>query len=144
MDDYYSFALLQPHDVHLHWPELRKLLGAAVAYTHGEIEVDDILDKVMQGKMFVSVLRKGEEIVLAIAAEIKCFPKQSVLNVAFAGGRDGKVMATQFYDQLEAMGKIFNVSAVQCYCRPAVARYLKRLFPDVQEAYVVMRKEVTP
>lgn len=138
----YTFELLTVPEVKFNWPRLRPLLASAVEHGLGEMEVDDILERVEKQLMFIAVLKKAQRIVLAVAAEILNYPRRKVLNVAYVGGADGRVMAHFFYDQLERMGRLFEVDAVQCYCRPSVARLLRRYFPDVDLAYVVMQREV--
>lgn len=106
------------------------------------MEVDDVLDFVLKHRMCVMVLENDGVVDLALAAEVTKYPRKSILNVAFVGGKNGKAVARRHYAALEQVGKMFGCASVQCYCRPSVARYLKRLFPDVREAYRVMRRDI--
>jgi len=138
----HKFALLRPADVRTRWGEIAPLLAAAVAHGLGELEVDDILGLVEKNRMCVLVLEQDGVVELALAAEVARYPKKSVLRICYAGGKNGAVVARRYYPTLEQIGRVFGASAVECWCRPSVARYLKRLFPDVHQAYVVMQREV--
>lgn len=124
------------------WPAIRPLLAQAVAHGRGEIHVDDILDLVADDRMTVSVLREGPKIILAIAAEIIQYPRKKILNLAFAGGRDAKFVAHNYFAHLIQMAEKHNATAIQCFCRPSVARLLKQMQPEVVEAYTVMEREL--
>lgn len=136
------FRLLKPDEVNRRWSEVRPLLQKAVAHGEGEMEVDDIKDLVLQNRMCVVVLEDDGVVDLALAAEVTKYPRKNVLNISYVGGKNGRVVARRHYLSLEQIGRLFGCSAVQCYCRPAVARYLKRLFPDVRAAYLVMRRDI--
>lgn len=138
----HKFRLLKPEEVARRWTEIRALLAKAIAHGEGETEVDDVKDLVLQNRMCVMVLEDEGVVDLALAAEVTKYPRKNVLNIAFVGGKNGRVVARRHYLSLEQIGRMFGCSAVQCYCRPAVARYLKRLFPDVREAYLVMRRDI--
>lgn len=137
-----KFRLLKPQEVAQRWPELRRLLQKAVSHGEGELEVDDIKDMVLQNRMCVLVLEDEGVVDLALAAEVTKYPRKNVLNISYVGGKNGRVVARKHYLSLEQIGRLFGCSAVQCYCRPAVARYLKQLFPDVRAAYLVMRRDI--
>ncbi len=137
-----TFKLLSFPEVIVEWATLRALLGMAVVHGRGELVVDDVLDLVGSDRMFVSVLREDGKTILAVAAEIIHFPRRKVLNLAFAGGVHADFVSEHFFAQLEEMALRKGADAIQCYCRPAVARLLKRLQPEAEEAYIVLEKAV--
>lgn len=124
------------------WPAIQPLLEQAVAHGRGEVHVSDILDLCADDRMTVSVLRDGPTIVLAIAAEVIQYPRKKILNLAFAGGRDARFVAHNYFGHLVEMAEKHKATAIQCFCRPSVARLLKQMRPDVEEAYTVMEKEL--
>lgn len=138
----YEIELLTPEGVKENWPVLCELLGKAVAHNHGEMEVDDIPELVENRRMFVSVLRKDGEIVLAIAGEIMKYPREKVLNVSFAGGKDGKLVADHMWSHLEGIASVFNVAYVRAFCRPSMVRYLQQTLPGVECIYTVVQKRI--
>lgn len=136
-----TFVLLTPKMVTARWNEVQPLLDSAVMHGRGELVVDDVLDLVWAGRMFVSVVKEDEKIVLAIAAEMMYYPRKPVLNLAFVGGK-AYPMYDEIYARLEEMAVILGAKAIQCYCRPAVAKLLKAAQPGVEEAYIVVEKKV--
>lgn len=133
--------LLTPKQVTAYWNEICPLLDKAVMHGRGELVVDDILDLVWAGRMFVSVVEEKEKIVLAIAAEMIYYPRKPVLNVAFVGGR-AKDIYVEVYARLEEMAKVLGAKAIQCYCRPSIAKLLTKAYDGVEEAYIVVEKKV--
>ncbi len=138
-----QFQVLKPYQVHKLWPIICPLLDKAVIHGRGEVWVDDILDLVLNNKMFVAVVIDNDEIILAIAAEVLYYPRRSVLNIAFAGGKRADVLAREFYPRFEEMARIMKTDAMQCSCRPSIVRLLKRLDPGVEEVYIVVEKRVS-
>lgn len=136
-----DFTVLLPKEVDAEWAQIRPLLMKAVVHGRGEVMVDDILDLVKKGQMFVAATRDGDKIVLAIAAEIVYYPRKRVLNLAFGGGSVSPIY-DQVYEGLAKMAKILDVNTIQCYCRPSVAKLLRTRYDDVEEAYIVLEKKV--
>lgn len=138
-----TYRLLHPAEVQANWSRLREEIGRAVAHGRGELQIDDILALVEDGRMGVLALHEGEVLLAATAFEILTYPRRKVLNFAFTGGRNAKGIVDN-YHLIEQIAKQLGADAVQCFCRPAVARFIKRLIPDVEQAYVVMERKVTP
>ena len=59
------FKLLTPPQVKARWVEISNLLNKAVIHGRGELAVDDILDLVTSGRMFVAITETDGKIVLA-------------------------------------------------------------------------------
>lgn len=135
------FKLLTPPQVKAKWTEISKLLNKAVIHGRGELMVDDILDLVLSGKMFVAVTETDDKIVLAIAAEIMYYPRKRVLNLAFGAGAVSP-MYDEIYEALAKMALILEADAIQCYCRKSVAKLLMKAYDGVEEAYIVVEKKV--
>lgn len=137
-----TLRVLPPNEVKARWLEIAPLLDKAVLHGRGELAVDDILDLVASQQMFVAGLEQEGRIHLAIAAEVIRYPRKRVLNLAFAGGTRSGTDASYIWDRLQEMARLLNASAVQCYCRESIARYLEKLQPDVERAYIVVEKKV--
>lgn len=136
-----NYKLLYPDQVRVNWPVIRSLLAKAVAHGRGELDVDDILPMVREGQMGVMVLEEGDKIVAAVAFEVLRYPRRKILNLAFAGGRGVKDIADQ-YDKIAIIAREVGATAVRCMCRPSVARLLKRVAPDTEQAYLVLERKV--
>ena len=120
---------------------LRELLNRAVVHNRGEMTVDDIVDLVDAGRMGVMVEMAGDDIALAVAFEVIPYPQRKVLNIAFVGGKNLQSLADQ-REKFHAIAKAFGADTMTCSCRPSMVRYLRRLSPDVQQAYVVLEWKV--
>lgn len=137
------FQALSFAETVMQWPQLRPLLEQAVASARGEITVDDVLDLVAKDRMRVSVLRdEADAIELAIATEIITYPRMRVLNIAFAGGRGAKEVVDRHIAELEALAREAGADRLRCFCRPSVARLLKRIAPRTVDAYTVLEREI--
>lgn len=138
-----TFDLLTFPQTVAEWPIIMPLLDRAVVHGRGELVVDDILKLASEDRMFVSVLRNEDrKITLAVAAEIIYYPRKKVLNLAFAGGRDAKVVSELYFDQLREMAVRLGADRIQCHCRESVARLLKQLRPKASVAYIILEEEV--
>ncbi len=135
------FKLLTPPQVKARWVELSKLLNKAVIHGRGELTVDDVLELVLIGRMFVAVTEVNNEIILAIAAEIMYYPRKRVLNLAFGAGTVSP-MYNEIYEAIAKMAVILEADAIQCYCRKSVAKLLMKAYDGVEEAYIVLEKKV--
>lgn len=135
------FKLLTPPQVKARWIEISNLLNKAVIHGRGELAVDDILDLVTSGRMFVAITETDGKIVLAIAAEIMYYPRKRVLNLAFGAGIVSP-MYDEIYTALAEMAKVLEADAIQCYCRKSVAKLLMKAYDGVEEAYIVVEKKV--
>ena len=117
------------------------MLDRAIQHGRGELEVDDILAGVETSKTGILAQEEGNVLELLFAFEIIVYPRRSVMNVIAAAGRNG-MAGWSHYSLFDTIAKEMGATVVRCFCRPSVARYIKRRFPDTQEAYVVMEREV--
>lgn len=124
-----------PHEVIQQWDRLRVLLMPAVDAGTGELLVDDIRELVISGRMFIFA-SDG----FALACEFINYPRKTVLNVSFGGGRVGA---------REAVGDVLcdfalrgGASSIQTYCKnPAMTRYYRRWF-GLDPIYTVLEKQL--
>ena len=136
-----TLRLVHPPEVAARWTEFRAMLDRAIQHARGELEVDDILASVMVGSMGILAQEKGDMLELVLAFEIIPYPRRSVFNIVAMGGRNFAGFA-DCYDLIDSLADTMGASIVRCYCRPSMARHVKRMMPDVQQAYVVMEREV--
>jgi hypothetical protein len=136
-----TLRLVEPPEAAERWPEFRIMLDRAIQHGRGELEVDDILVGVEKSSMGILAQEEKGTLELVLAFEVINYPRRSVLNIIAAGGKNG-AGAVPHYGLIDAIAKTMGASVVRCFCRPSVARYIKRLFPDTQQAYVVLEREV--
>ena len=140
-DNMPTLRLVQPPEILERWPEFRIMLARALQHARGELEVDDLIAGVSVGRIGILAQEEGDTLQLLFAFEIIPYPRRSVLNLIAVAGKNlaGLVPC---YDLIDVLAETMGASAVRCFCRPSVARHIKRLFPDTQEAYIVMEREV--
>ena len=130
-----NFKLLMPHEVLNDWPRLRTLLSPAVDAGGGELSVDDIRQLVLSGRMFLFA-----SALFAVAVEFVVYPKKTVMNIAYGGGRHtdrDNVDAT-----LVAFAKQGGAESIQSHCtNPAMTRYYRRWF-KLAPIYTVLEKQL--
>jgi hypothetical protein len=128
-------------EVAARWTEFRAMLDRAIQHARGELEVDDILSNVLVGNMGVLAQEEGDELQLLFAFEVNPYPRRSVFNIIAMAGRNFAGLAA-CYDLIDKLATQMGASVVRCYVRPAVARRIKQILPDAQQAYIVMEREV--
>lgn len=136
-----TYSLLHPQAVQARWHEIRDLLDRAVAHGRGELQVDDLLALVLSGGMGVLVLEEEGEIIAATAFEVIRYPRRAVLNFAYTGGR-GSAGIVRNIDVLYDVARRMGADTLSCLCRPAVARHIRRMLPQAEQAYVVVEMRV--
>ena len=77
-----TIRLVPRHELPDCWPRLRELLKPAMAFGQGEMEVDDILELALQGRMFVFA---NED--FAVTAEFVYYPRKTVMVVGYGAGK---------------------------------------------------------
>jgi hypothetical protein len=136
-----TLRLVPQAEVAARWVEFRTMLDRAIQHARGELEVDDILSGVLVGAIGVLAQEEGDTLELLFAFEVINYPRQSVFNIIAMAGKNFAGLPS-CWDLIDKLATNMEASVVRCYVRPAVARRIKRLFPDTQQAYVVMEREV--
>ena len=131
-----TIRLVPRHELPAHWPRLRELLAPAVAFGDGEMEVDDILELALQGRMFIFA---NDD--FAVTTEFVHYPRKTVMVVGYGAGKVPayRNVSKVLIDAAEHMG----ASAIRTYCRnPAMQRYYRRWFDGVEPTYTVLEKQL--
>lgn len=127
-----NFRLVPRSELQSQWPRLRGLLQPAVEQGNGEVDVDDILDLALQGRMFVFA-----DDALAVTVEFMHYPRKTVMLVGFGAGKVRDVRAVR--DTLEAAARHMDATSIQTYCQnPAMTRYYRRF--GMEPAYTLLEK----
>jgi hypothetical protein len=125
------FRLIPRSELPSRWPRLAELLASAVAMGNGELVVDDILDRALEGRMFIFA-----DDDFAVTTEFIRYPRKTVMVVGFGAGKvpDRKHVAAT----LTAAAKTVGAASIQTYCKnPAMARYYRRWF-GLKPLYTVL------
>lgn len=117
-----EFRLIPRAELPSRWRRLSELLAPAVAMGNGELEVDDILDRALEGRMFVFA-----DDDFAVTTEFIHCPRKTTMVVGFGAGRvpDRAHVA----ETLIAAARKIGATSIQTYCKnPAMVRYYRRWF----------------
>lgn len=89
---------------------------------NGEMEVDDILDRALEGRMFVFA-----DDDFAVTAEFIHYPRKTVMMIGFGAGKvpDREHVAETLIEAAKSVG----ATAIQTCCKnPSMVRYYRRWF----------------
>jgi hypothetical protein len=84
------FGLLTHQQLLDVWPQVRPLLDRAVQHANGEMAVDDVLEMVANGSMFVFLMIRNGVVVTALTAEFSTQPGLKSMLFRLLGGTDYK------------------------------------------------------
>jgi hypothetical protein len=138
-----TYRVMLPSTVNERWGELRPLLARAVAHCRGEVQVDDLLMLVNRNVMGILALEEDGEVLLASAFEVLRYPRRTVLNFAYVGGSHG-IGIVQNIEVLYDVARTLGADTLSCMCRPGVARRIRQLVPQAEQAYLVVELRVPP
>lgn len=127
------FRLIPRVELPSRWERLRDLLLPAVAMGNGELEADDILERAMEGRMFVFA---DDE--FAVTVEFINYPSKTVMVAGFGAGKvpDRAHVA----ETLIAAARNVGATSIQTYCKnPAMVRYFRRWF-GLTPLYTVLER----
>ena len=126
-----EFRLIPRVELPQRWQAIRRLLARAVAMGNGELEVDDILERALQGRMFVFA-----DDAFALTVEFIHYPRKTVMIVGFGAGKVPE--RGQVAETLRAAARNQGASSIQTCCRnPAMVRYFDRWF-GLKPLYTVL------
>lgn len=142
-DGEFWFACLGPEQAAEEWPRIEPMLARAQATSEGELELVDVFDRIQNETMFLSVMGKGSELVLACVVQVVNYHRFKVLEIVYVGGSHlGKFLA-DYFDVLVDFAQEVGCKALQCATSsPALERLFRRYRPQARVAYSVLREGV--
>lgn len=140
MSDYW-FTCLSHEDALKYWGHIEPLLEKALAESHGERDLGDIVDAIEQRLMYIAVMGRGDKIVLCLAMETINYPQYSVLSLSYVAGRDVRVFFDKFRHIIIAFARDIGCRAVQFSCSDAHERLYRR-FTEMESVHRTLRIKV--
>lgn len=125
------------------WPHVLSYLEKAVPFCEGEIDTSQMRMLVASGRASLFIAASDRPSVLGAAVvETIQYPNFRVANVVAIGGSSryklfNEDLWRQFSSQLKSMG----YSKIQGYCRPSMARLLRKVV-GARDAYIVSRLDL--
>jgi len=130
--------LLDPDDVEYVWDKVEPILARVVSRSEGELETEDILDLVTEGRMQLWIVAENKEIIAALVTQIITYPQKKVLRLVSLAG-EGIKEFIHFLDTIVLSFAIkTNCTALELWGRKG----WKKLLPEWNSEYIVYTKDI--
>lgn len=134
--------LTRQHLITRHEADVRRLLAPVVEHAAGEFTLDDLIELARDGRCVLGLLLDDcGQAVLAIAFEVRTYPRKSVLNVMALGGKE-LATASTFWLSFKQWCQESGIDEIEARTRPAMTRRLRRL--GFHFTYDVVRTGTAP
>tara|TARA_R100001594_G_C4021515_1_gene259273 strand:+ start:543 stop:1025 length:483 start_codon:yes stop_codon:yes gene_type:complete len=112
---------------------------------HGEMTVEDIYTRALQGHLYVIVAKDDTpevpDVKMVIALELVTYPKFTAMSVVALGGRDLRHMIKKFWKQVCGWAQVCGVKHIECLVAPAMERILET--QGFKRKYTLLRQDLT-
>lgn len=120
-------SAITPEMIPLVWHNVRHMVEAAIEYSHGELHIDTIYNRLVDKEMVMLTVSEEDMIVAALTIEKRDFQSgKSILNVTTAGGADLHIWMDQMDPVLVDLAKEHGCEEIYIVGRAGWARALKR------------------
>ena len=129
--------LLDPDDVEYVWDKVEPILARVVSRSEGELETEDILDLVTEGRMQLWIVAENKEIIAALVTQIITYPQKKVLRLVSLAGEDFNKFK-HFLDMVQSFAIQKDCIALELWGRKG----WKKLLPEWKSEYIVYNKDI--
>ena len=129
--------LLDPDDVEYVWDKVEPILARVVSRSEGELETEDILDLVTEGRMQLWIVAEDKEIIAALVTQIITYPQKKVLRLVSLAGEDFNKFK-HFLDMVQSFAIQKDCTALELWGR----KCWKKLLPEWNSEYIVYTKDI--
>ncbi len=129
--------LLDPDDVECVWDKVEPILARVVSRSEGELETEDILDLVTEGRMQLWIVAEDKEIIAALVTQIITYPQKKVLRLVSLAGEDFNKFK-HFLDMVQSFAIRKGCTALELWGRKG----WKKLLPEWKSEYIVYTKDI--
>ena len=129
--------LLDPDDVEYVWDKVEPILARVVSRSEGELETEDILDLVTEGRMQLWIVAENKEIIAALVTQIITYPQKKVLRLVSLAGEDFNKFK-HFLDMVQSFAIRKGCTALELWGRKG----WKKLLPEWKSEYIVYTKDI--
>ena len=117
--------LLDPDDVGYVWDKVEPILARVVPRSEGELETEDILDLVTEGRMQLWIVAEDKEIIAALVTQIITYRQKKLLRLVSLAGEDFS-MFKHFLDMVQSFAIQKDCTALELWGRKG----WKKLLPE--------------
>ena len=112
---------------------------------HGEMTIEDIYQKALQGQFYIIAVKNDEpevpDVKLVLVLEVVYYPQYATMNVVALGGKDLRHMIKRFWGFVQGWAYINGVRKMECSVSPAMEKILEAA--GFERHYVQMRQDLT-
>lgn len=123
------------------WPRVVELLTPAFEYGNGELELEDVLERLKDNRMWLLTIIDDGRMVAAAVLELVQYPRKRSLRIVALGGSGLENWMVELQRATNEMAKRVDASFVEIQGRPGWERALRKL-ERVRPYAVVMTMEV--
>lgn len=124
------------------WPLIASYFEAAIEHSNGEIDLEYIHDRLLQGDSHLILVMNMKTTLIQAAAAIDfvTYPKKRVLRVTALGGKDFHSWGEEFVSFLTDFAREWGLDYLEGAMRPGWEKWL----PDLgwKKTHVLMIKEI--
>lgn len=141
----YEAILLSTQEMYdKYWAQCVPHLEKCVATMHGELTVEDIYTRALQGQMYVLVAKNDDtevpEVKLVLVMELVYYPQYTTMNVVAMGGKDLRHLIKLFWPDVCGWARICGVKKIECSVAPAMERIL--LSTGFERKYIQLQQDL--
>ena len=107
------------------WQYAYPFIKEAAAFSDGEYTANDILSFVEKGQQELWVVKKEEQVVWTWVTEVQNRNGRQIVQVVSAGGSDLEA-GWYFWPLMSSWMKGLGIEKAEVWCRPSMARLLKK------------------
>ena len=142
----YEAVLLSTQDAYdKYWAQCVPHLQKCVEGMHGEVTVEDIYTRALQGQMYVLIAKNDStevpDVKLTLVMELVYYPQYTTMNVVAMGGKDLRHLIKQFWPDVCGWARICGVKKIECSVAPAMERIL--LSNGFERKYIQLQQDLT-
>lgn len=138
----FTVAAIKPENVVFMWPIVKSMLARAITHSNGEIEIDEILKRAIDGEVLIVTISEEKEVVAAIAIEQRDFNSgKRILNLTLVGGNNMSSWMDKFSEIANNLAKDYNCDEIYIVGRPGWTRTLRRL--GFETIHTIVARKVT-
>ena len=125
------------------WPEAESFVRRALDHSRGEIGVDDVKERLLDGRMLLWGVwhQERKQFLGLLVTEVIEYPRVKLLRVVTVAGVRLDEWGGLVLETFEKFCRKYDLDGVEAVGRKGLARVLKKL--GFEERYTVVYKEVT-
>lgn len=121
-----TISAIKANMLPLVWFEVKPMIQAAVDHSNGELDIDQIKERLLKKEMLLLTVSREDNIVAALTLEVRHFPSgMNILNITTAGGSELHLWMKDVDKVIDDLALQHNCEEVYIVGRPGWEKLLK-------------------